>query len=70
MIKAILLDLDNTLYDYETAHKTAISAVLDFAFDKKGIDNKNFIQKFDIARKIVHNELKNTASMHNLRNNF
>lgn len=65
MIKAILLDLDNTLYDYETAHKTAISAVLDFAFDKKGIDNKNFIQKFDIARKIVHNELKNTASMHN-----
>ena len=31
MIKGILLDIDNTLYDYNEAHNKGLNAVYDFA---------------------------------------
>lgn len=63
MIKGILIDIDNTLYDYESTHKIAMEAVLKEA--DKHFNKTEFLTNFNIARKQIHNELKNTASSHN-----
>ena len=63
--KAILLDIDNTLYDYNITHKIAIENVLDFC-EKEFSKNKLTIEKaYNEARKRVHTELSETASSHN-----
>lgn len=63
--KAILLDIDNTLYNYNITHKIAFEHVSDFC--EKGFSkNKTTIEKaYNKARKRVHTELSETASSHN-----
>ena len=63
MIKAILIDLDNTLYDYEICHKHAFNCAVNEI--KKMFDENDFICAFDKAKEQIHSELKNTASSHN-----
>ena len=63
MIKGILIDLDNTLYSYETAHNKAMEAVYNYL--SKDYSKEEIEKNFNIAREQIHNELKNTASSHN-----
>ena len=63
--KAILLDIDNTLYDYENTHTKALAKVVEFCATKFVISKKEIIQAYSVARKKVHIELSETASSHN-----
>ncbi len=63
MIKGILIDLDNTLYDYDTAHHISMLEVVNFASNFFSKDS--FISNFKKARMYINNSLKGTASSHN-----
>lgn len=65
MKKAILFDLDDTLYDYEKTHKRAMNEVYTFLKKELGISRKNFIDLFDKSKQEVKMELEGTASSHN-----
>ncbi|MFW5846599.1 MAG: HAD family hydrolase [Nanoarchaeota archaeon] len=63
--KAILFDLDNTLYEYEPVHKKSIKAVYEYLEKKLKISYKKFIELYNFSRKEIHQELAGTASAHN-----
>lgn len=65
MIKAVLFDLDNTLYDYDLVHKLAVKAVYDELKIHTKLNYKKFLQLFKISRAEIHRELAGTASAHN-----
>ena len=62
MIEGILLDIDNTLYDYDVAHNAGINSVFEQAESQKYY---NFSEAYKEARHEINQELKNTASSHN-----
>ena len=61
---AIFLDIDNTIYDYNLAHKGAIAAVKDKAIKTFSINEKDFDDAYAESKKQVKSKLKNTASSH------
>lgn len=63
--KGILLDIDNTLYEYDSAHKIAKNSVVEYCKNKFKLTNTFIEEAYDIARKKVHIELSETASSHN-----
>jgi HAD superfamily hydrolase (TIGR01549 family) len=63
--KGILLDIDNTLYEYAPVHEKAMSAVITEAKSALGIPETEFAATFRTARKQIHAELAETASSHN-----
>ncbi|KAB7892655.1 HAD family hydrolase [Poseidonibacter ostreae] len=63
--KGLLLDIDNTLYGYDSTHKIAKNSVLDYCNSKFNLTNTSIEEAYDIARKKVHIELSETASSHN-----
>ena len=63
MIKGILIDIDNTLYDYNYTHSLAMDEVYKLA--QNFADLEVFKQAFIKARNIIHSQLINTASSHN-----
>lgn len=63
--KALLLDIDNTLYDYNFTHSIAKQTVIDFCKKEFGFEEKKTIEAYDEARKKVHIELSETAASHN-----
>lgn len=65
MKKAILFDLDNTLYDYEGCHKVALKAVYKVLKKEIDITERKFLSLFKISKAEIHRELKGTASAHN-----
>lgn len=62
--RAILFDLDNTLYDYDKAHHQAIKAVEKKALNLLGISSDTFRVLFNQARDEVKKQLGNTGSSH------
>lgn len=63
--KTVLLDLDNTLYDYDSCHVHAIKTSYGFYLKKIGkITFKNFLRKYHEARNLVKIPLKNQAASH------
>lgn len=66
MKKAVLFDLDDTLYDYEPVHKIALSKVYS-VFNKKvmKISKEKFTRLFNLSKTEIHQELSGTASSHN-----
>ncbi len=65
MLKAVLFDLDNTLYDYDAAHKVAMKSVVREMQKHHSISGTDFMKLFDMSRKEIHRELSGTASAHN-----
>ncbi len=65
MKKAVLFDLDDTLYDYEPCHKKGLKAVYEKLRKELKISYKKFNELFDISKKEIHRELEGTASSHN-----
>jgi HAD superfamily hydrolase (TIGR01509 family) len=63
--KAILLDIDDTLYSYDRAHFFATKSIINFFKKKFKIEKSFFISTYEEARKKVHLELSNTAASHN-----
>lgn len=63
--KGILLDIDDTLYDYNTAHENALNACFAFLKEKCLLERHVFDRSYQKARKEVHGALMGTASCHN-----
>jgi HAD superfamily hydrolase (TIGR01549 family) len=65
--KGIIFDLDNTLYDYDLCHNTAINEVFNYLIQNIQVSlNKEYIKSLydDISKKIKY-DLGFTASSHN-----
>jgi HAD superfamily hydrolase (TIGR01509 family) len=63
--KGILLDIDNTLYDYNITHSFAKNRVLDYCISEFGISKVEISSAYEKARNKVHVELSETAASHN-----
>ncbi|MBF0508711.1 MAG: HAD family hydrolase [Deltaproteobacteria bacterium] len=61
----LLLDLDNTLYDYHPPHAAAQAAALGYLSRALGADPATVEAAFVHARVQIHRELAHTASSHN-----
>lgn len=64
-IKGILLDIDNTLYNYKNSHDFAFHSVINFAKEFMCVDEDVFIKAYGIARESINQDLAETASSHN-----
>ena len=63
--KALLLDIDDTVYDYKTAHKYGMNMVYQYCEANLKSDRTITMNAFNMARKKVHIELGQTAASHN-----
>lgn len=63
--KAILLDLDDTLYDYEYAHQQGMDAVFAYIASHTSRSYAELEQVFQLAKNSVKADLGATAASHN-----
>ena len=63
--KGLLLDIDNTLYDYGSAHAHALAGVCDYCADNFQLSRNDVLKYYNMARENVHIQLSETASSHN-----
>jgi len=63
--KGLLLDIDNTLYDYRSAHERAMQAVENELVALTGLAAADIRSAFADARNSIHSDLKETAASHN-----
>ena len=63
--RAVLFDLDNTLYDYDKPHEKALVASYQTLKKKIRISKKKFDHLFKVSKEEIHRELSGTASAHN-----
>lgn len=63
--KGILLDLDNTLYDYKSCHKEGLNASGEFFLRETGVDKERFRELYNVCRREINSELNGLASSHN-----
>ncbi len=64
-IKGILLDIDNTLYDYESCHEFAMDKCRQWLKNHFNINEDSFNSAFKESRKIINQRLIHTAASHN-----
>jgi len=62
--KAVLLDLDNTLFEYDIPHKKALKSVQDKCVNFFSIKATDFEKAFNFSRLQIKKELGKTASSH------
>lgn len=66
MIKAFLFDIDNTLYDYDAAHRAAFGAVSDYACRTYGLTPDGFVDLHRRGNRILQERVGSvTAAIHN-----
>lgn len=65
MYKAVVLDLDDTLYEYEQINKEAIEVLGAYTCHQFGITKSKFHEAFHWARKETHEILGNVGASHN-----
>lgn len=63
--KGILLDIDNTLYDYNISHTFAKNKVLEYSMSEFNLSKDDVNIAYEKARKQIHIELCETAASHN-----
>jgi putative hydrolase of the HAD superfamily len=63
--KGILLDIDNTLYGYDSSHKVALDVVINFIKSNFSFSEEEISFAYHQARKMVQIELGLTAASHN-----
>jgi len=63
--KGLLLDIDNTLYDYNITHSFAKKKVLDYCVSEFRLSQVDLSFAYEKARNQVHVELSETAASHN-----
>jgi putative hydrolase of the HAD superfamily len=64
MKKAILLDLDNTIYNYDIPHKKGLESAYKLLKTKLNLSKVKFFKLYNLARQEIHKELSGTASAH------
>ena len=65
MIKAVIFDIDNTLYSYDEAHEPAIAAVQQYALEHLGMDNETLMTQIKLAAAQVKDTLgADCAALH------
>jgi HAD superfamily hydrolase (TIGR01549 family) len=62
--RAVLIDIDNTLYHFDPAHETAMEAVEAKANNVLGLDENDFSKAFAKARTALKARLSGTAACH------
>ena len=62
--KAILLDLDNTIYNYDVCHRKAFKDIQFFLKKKFNIDYFKSKNLYDYSRNFVKKQISSTASSH------
>tara|TARA_Y100000034_G_C6637539_1_gene278583 strand:- start:310 stop:591 length:282 start_codon:yes stop_codon:yes gene_type:complete len=65
MKKAVLFDLDNTLYDFDTPHKKSLREVHKVLRKHIKINFNKFLKLYDLSRREIQRELSGIASSHN-----
>ena len=65
MFKGILLDIDNTLYQYEPCHQLAQQAQFDYFSHTFSLDRAYIEQVYNQAKALVKSRLPASASSHN-----
>ena len=65
MYKAMLFDLDDTLYNYSVLNITATEMVKRYAQEELGISGDEFSNAYQAARQAVKKRLGNVAACHN-----
>lgn len=65
MIKGVVFDLDNTVYDYDFCHEKAMKKLTAFACKKYGLTTTEFERNFNQAKADVKEQLGNTGASHN-----
>lgn len=63
-VKGVLLDLDDTLYDYKSNHERAINFCKKICNTEYNISIEEFDENFKTARHLVNESLHGTASSH------
>ena len=65
MVKAVVFDIDNTLYSYDAAHAVAWEALCAYARENLGMDADVFLQQHKAAQKTVKERLgADVAALH------
>lgn len=64
MIKAVIFDLDGTLYDYDTLDKEAFGRVQDLVLEQLGVSEEQSEEAFRRARQATKKNLGETATSH------
>lgn len=65
MIKAVVFDLDNTIYNYDECHIVAMKQLEEYVCDKYGLNKVDFRKNFELAKDEVKKLLGNTGASHN-----
>ena len=63
--KGILLDIDNTLYDYDKTHIKALETLIVYASKQLDVNIADLKKAYLKARKQINSELNESASSHN-----
>ncbi len=63
-VKGILIDLDNTLYEYDPCHEEAMKTVHAKHHAPKGISYEDFISSYDSAKKKVKSRIPGHGASH------
>ena len=64
MLKAVVFDLDNTLYDYTSANAVAEPYMLEYAARKYGMEVEKFHQAWQEGKRITKELLTDTGAKH------
>ncbi len=64
MLKAVVFDLDNTLYDYTDANAVAEPYILDYAARKYGLELEKFCEAWQEGKRITKELLPDTGARH------
>lgn len=64
-IKAVLFDLDNTLYDFNSAHKHALRTLAEYGQSRFDVDPRRFLLTYKEADRQLKAELPLVAACHN-----
>ncbi|MCX4338954.1 MAG: HAD family hydrolase [Lachnospiraceae bacterium] len=64
MIRAVIFDLDDTLYDYHTLHKEAFKRVQELVVERLGVSGEQSEEAFRRARIATKENLGETAASH------
>lgn len=65
MIKAVIFDLDDTLYNYIEFHEGAVLASYEKANELFGVDKSRFLEAFEYGKTRAKIGMENVASGHN-----
>lgn len=65
MIKAVVFDLDNTIYNYDECHIVAMKQLEEYVCGKYELNKVDFRKNFELAKDEVKELLGNTGASHN-----